>query len=381
MANVNDYVRWRGDLSFVQSSLNEVDALMLVFISYLNFDNIVPNSIDEGSIPLNEAVALEFAQHESSKPYYGAIMPNEDMFKMAKLMSRSNRFSKVRMTAFYKEISEDSEEQFNACTMLLDDGSIYVSYKGTDDTLVGWKEDLNLSFVEEIPGQRRAVEYLNYIGERTEGKIRIGGHSKGGNLAVYAAARCNPEVRDRIVRIYNNDGPGFHESFLESDGYKAVKSRVLKLVPQESVIGMLLGHDDNYTVVRSGGTGVFQHNSYLWEVRGRHFIRYGAMKQRNLVLSRVVNKWIEGKDIDTRRAISDALYEILTASDAKTLTDLARDRALLLRALVKVEPKKRETVFHAMLELMGEIIKASVAKNEEEIKTDNGGTKDEKIGN
>ena len=217
-----------------------------------------------------------------------------------------------------------------------------------------------MSFINEVPGQRWAVEYLNYIGSVTEGGIRIGGHSKGGNLAVYAAAKCKPEIQSRIIRVYNNDGPGFTNDFLVSQEYLRVKDRVLKLVPQESVIGMLLGNDDNYTVVRSAKSGVIQHNCYLWEVKGRHFVRHGTLTKKTLELSRVLNQWISDKDFDTRRELTDAVYEILTSSDAKTLTDLARDRAALWRALTKVEPKKRDMVFRALTELLSEILRASV---------------------
>lgn len=359
MANINDYLRWRGDLSFEQSPINEVDAVLLVFVSYLEFKDIIPSSISE-TITLREAIGLEFALHENGKPYYGAILPNEDMHRMAKLMSRSNRFSKVKFTGYVNEICEDAEEQFTACTSIFDDGSVFISFKGTDDTLVGWKEDLNLSFEEEIPGQRRAVEYLEMIAAATTGKIRIGGHSKGGNLAVYAAAKCSPETQSRIVKVYNNDGPGFNDEFFQSDGYQKIKPRILKLVPQESVVGMLLVNDEGYTVVRSSGTGVFQHNSYLWEVSGRRFIRHGKLTEKSLEFSKAVNGWIDGKDIETRKEIVNNLYSILKSTNAKTLTDFSQDKNLLPKALLTVEPQKREMLFRTTSELTRELIKASV---------------------
>ncbi len=360
MANLIDYLHWRGDLSFAQSALNEVDSVLFVFLAYFDLEGIIPVDPERERITLREAIRLE-REHHVDKPYYGgAMVPSSDIQLMARLMSKSNRFANVRVTGFVNQIIEDTQEQFSAYTALLDDGSVFISFRGTDDTLIGWKEDMNMSFTDEIPGQRSAVDYLNRIARVTDGGIRIGGHSKGGNLAVYAAARCAPEVRDRIVRVYNNDGPGFSKAFLESEGYLKVKERVLKLVPQESVVGMLLGNDDHYTVIRSAKSGVLQHNCYLWEVRGRHFVRQGTLTKKSLELSQVLNSWITDKDQATRREICDAFYEILTASEAKTLTDLTRDRAALLRAMVKIDPKKRDMVFKAMMELFGEVIRVNI---------------------
>ncbi len=362
MANLIDYLHWRGDLTFAQSALNEVDSVLFVFLAYFDLEGIIPVDPERERITLREAIRLERENHVD-KPYYGgAVVPSADIQLMARLMSKSNRFAGVRVTGFVNQISEDEQEQFSAYTALLDDGSVFISFRGTDDTLVGWKEDMNMTFTDEIPGQRSAVEYLNRIGRVTDGGIRIGGHSKGGNLAVYAAARCAPEIQDRIIRVYNNDGPGFSKAFFESEGYLKIKERVLKLVPQESVIGMLLGNDDHYTVVRSAKSGVLQHNCYLWEVRGRHFVRQGTLTKKSLELSQALNAWISDKDEETRRELADAFYEILTASEAKTLTDLTRDRAALLRTMVRFDPKKREMLFRAMMELCGELIKVNMPR-------------------
>ncbi len=360
MANVIDYIQWRGDLTFAQSALNEVDSALFVFLSYFDLEGIIPTDPENERITLREAIMLERAHHIDRPFYGGSLIPSADVQLMARMMARSVRFANVRVSGLVNEICVDKEAQFSAYTAFLDDGSIFISFKGTDDTLVGWKEDLNMTFTDEIPGQRLAVEYLNRMAGLTDGGIRIGGHSKGGNLAVYAAARCEPEVQSRIIRVYNNDGPGFSNEFLTSEGYLNIKERVLKLVPQESVIGMLLGNDDNYTVVRSAKSGVLQHNCYLWEVKGRHFVRHGTLTQKSLELSRVLNQWISDKDFGTRRDLMNAVYEILTASEAKTLTDLNRDRTALWRALVKIDPKKRDMVFRAMMELMGEVLRVSV---------------------
>lgn len=358
MANVIDYLIWRGDLSFKQSTLNEVDNVLLVFLNFLDFEDIIPKDPKDGDIILKDAVGKCLARHGGEKPYYGALMPSADIEKMAKLMAKSTRFGKARLTGYVKEISIEKEQQFSAFTAILDDDSIFVTFSGTDDTIIGWKEDMNMSFFDEIPGQKRAVEYLEEIANAFDGPIRVGGHSKGGNLSVYAAAKCQKKVQERISRVYNNDGPGFSKAFFESEGYLNIKSRILKLVPQESVVGMLLANDSNFTVVYSKKSGVIQHNSYLWEVRGKHFVRRGELEKKSIELSTVINTWIEEKDYETRKNLIAVIYELLTASDAKTLTDINNGYPALFKAMKKVDPKKRELVLKAIYELIGEIIKS-----------------------
>ena len=217
-----------------------------------------------------------------------------------------------------------------------------------------------MSFSDEIPGQKRAVEYLEHVANTFDGNIRVGGHSKGGNLAVYSAAKCSPEIQDRISRIYNNDGPGFSKAFLESEGYINVIARILKLVPQESVVGMLLGNDSNFTVVYSKKSGVVQHNSYLWEVRGRHFVRRSELAQKSVELSKTLNSWINEKDEKTRKEIIEAVYEILTVTDAKTLTDISNNKTAMLKAMKKIDPHKRDLVLRTVMELIKEIVISGV---------------------
>jgi len=377
MANIIDYLHWRGDLSFTQSGVNEVDNILFVFLSFLNFEGIVPSDPENGDILLRDAVHLCFEREADAPPYYGAIMPNKDIHRMARLMARSNRFGHASVTGYINEVNTETEAQFSAYTAFLDDGSIFISFKGTDDTLIGWKEDLNMSISKEIPGQRHAVEYLAKIASMFKGKIRIGGHSKGGNLAVYAAAKCDPSIQKRIARVYNNDGPGFSAEFLESEGYQNIKPKILKLIPQESVVGLLLANDDHFSVVLSSRSGVLQHNSFLWEVRGRHFIRRPALAQKSIELGKTLNAWINEKDENTRKEVIEALYEILTASEAKTLTDISQNKAALLSAMKKIDPQKRELVFKTVTQLIGEIIKSGrqkkKANNEEnsEIITEN----------
>lgn len=362
MPNMIDYIDWRGDLTFEQSKLNEVDNVLLVFFSFLNMRGIVSDIPGDEPITLHEATRVYLKKIRGQKISYGAIIPTEDIHRMARKMATSVRFGNILLSGFVDRIDLEKQEQFAAYTAVLDDGSAFVSFRGTDDTLIGWKEDLNMSFTKETAAQRSAVRYIAQLAKNFDGTIRIGGHSKGGNLAVYsAAAQSDPEVRQRIHRIYNNDGPGFSKDFIESEGYQDIKARTVKLVPQDSVVGMMLHNDDNYTVVKSERAGIDQHNSYLWQVTGKRFLRMNQISEKTLILNETLARWLEGKDMETRREISDAVYEIMTAANAKTLTDFSKDKLLLIRSVRMIEPQKRDMVFRELSQLIREIVKAQAA--------------------
>lgn len=363
MPNMNDYLVWRGDLTFRQSGFNEVDAALLVFVSFLNLEGVIPEAVGGEGVAFSDAIGIYFDGRNDIKKSYGAIIPGEDIRKMVTLMAKSRRFRDAKLSGYINRLDYEEQEQFAAFTAELNDGTVFVAFKGTDDTLVGWKEDLNMASSDEVPCQKSSVLYLNRAGKAYDSSnLRVGGHSKGGNLAVYASAKCDAAVKKRIARVYNNDGPGFSGEFLRSAEYLEIRDRVLKLVPQESVVGMLLTNDDNFSVISSEKSGVTQHNCYLWQVRGRHFVRRSGLTRQASELSRAVNAWIEDKDMATRRAITDAIYDILTVDNAHTLTDFASDRLLLWRSLAKIEPEKRELVFREMRKLLGYLVRSGIAQ-------------------
>ncbi len=361
MANLIDYIDWRGDLTFEQSRFNEVDNVLFVFFSFLDMRGIVSDTPGVDGITLRDATEKYFERIEDEKFSFGAIIPTKDIHTMAKKMAASVRFGGAVLSGFTDRIDLEAEEQFAGYTAKLEDGSSFVSFRGTDDTLVGWKEDMNMSFSSETAAQKSAVAYIAKVAENLDGPIRIGGHSKGGNLAVYSAAQSPRAIRQRIYRVYNNDGPGFTKDFIASEGYMDIRSRIVKLVPQDSVVGMMLYNDRNYTVVKSEKTGIDQHNSFLWQVLGKRFVRVRRLSKKTVILNNTLNKWLEDKDMDTRRELCGAVYEIMTAANAKTLTDFSRDKLLLIRSIRMIEPQKRDMVFRALSELVAAIVREQTA--------------------
>ena len=257
MATVFDYIQWRGDLPFSQDPPNAVDALIFSGLAYVKF------VAEEEPVTLQEAAMAFFALEDHA--LRSRVQKDQDLLLAA---AESKRFGQAKICMYRDILLPERETQFAAMTFLLDDGSMALAFRGTDNTLVGWKEDLNMSFQQTIPAQRLAQSYVRDAALEYPRPMHLCGHSKGGNLAVFAAARSSPMIQEHIVSVYNNDGPGFTEYLMGDPGYLAIVPKIRTFVPQSSVIGMLLGHEEPYTVIQSKSIGLLQHDLYTWDVMG-----------------------------------------------------------------------------------------------------------------
>ncbi|MGE4484161.1 MAG: Mbeg1-like protein [Oscillospiraceae bacterium] len=318
MANIMDYLDWRGDLSFEQSPFNEVDNLILCKLCNVDLTGIVPEA--GSAVTASEAAERYFATH-SENERLGVFIPT-DVLPMFRRMTETVRFGGIHMSDYINRIDMAREEQFSALTIGLSDGTKFITFRGTDDTIVAWKENFNMSSFDAVPAQTDASAYLLSSSQRSDGPIRVGGHSKGGNLAVYAAMHNPSEVQDRIINVYNNDGPGFRESVLDTPEYRRIRMKVVTLVPQYSLVGMLLSHEEEYEIIKSDEAGIAAHNGFTWEVRGVRFVRSGDFALRSRLFDSAVHAWETGMDLKQRRQFVDTLFAILTSTGAKTLTDL-----------------------------------------------------------
>lgn len=335
MANIMDYLDWRGDLPLTVSPFNEVDGLILAELSFINFEGIVPPPELGRGVPLRDAAGTYFARHNGQEIDMGVLVPGRIPDLMCR-MAHSVRFGGMLLNGYCELMDDAREQQFAALTVELGDGSIYLSYRGTDDTIVGWKEDLNMGFLEEIPSQKQAVEYVARIarqyGDRT---IRIGGHSKGGNLAVYSAAKSIGEIQERIVAIHNNDGPGFAWDISETPGHKRIASRIHTILPQTSVVGMLMEHEKRYQVVYSTYDGLYQHDGFSWEVKGTQFVHLDDFSREGKLVDETIDKWADSLNTQQREALAEALYSVFTATGAKTLSELTEEKLKSASAMLK----------------------------------------------
>ena len=217
-------------------------------------------------------------------------------------------------------------------TFLLDDGTMFVVYRGTDNSLVGWKEDFNMTFQQSIPAQRLAQEYIRRAAQSTGAPIRVAGHSKGGNLAVFAAARCSPQVRARILEVYNNDGPGFTKYMMGDPGYLEVVPRIHTLVPQSSVIGMLLEHEEPYQVLRSSNVGIMQHDPYSWEVVGPDFVHVEGITGSSQFMDATIKNWFASMTNQERNQLVEEMYALLSTGTAEHASEVFQPKNILTYA-------------------------------------------------
>ena len=321
MANIMDYLKWRGDLSFAQSPFNEVDNLILSELVYVEFAGIVP-SPGKGSITLEEANNAFFATH-TDEEINARVSSTKVAAFMMREMAQTNRFGKIKLSAYINDIRVEEQSQFCAMVVELGDGLCNVVYSGTDDTIVGWKEDFNMSFLSETPGQLKAVAYLENVAEHTDARLRLMGHSKGGNLAVYAAIHANCGISRRIDIIYSDDGPGFTESMIDLESYRNILPRIHTIIPESSIVGMLFQHEEEYEVVASTGNGAGQHDVMSWEVMGPALVHLNKVNEKAILLDKTLKSWIYGMDEAQRENFVDTLFGILDEADIRTVDDLA----------------------------------------------------------
>ncbi len=345
MGTLYDYLNWRGDLTFSQAPMNEVDSLIFSLLTYLDLKGIVPEAHDGAKVPIKAAANSFFAKYPDYKKMSLGVMVPKETLKFFHTVKETRRFANVEMRAHVNVIDLKREMQFSATTFFPDDGTMLVAFRGTDDTIIGWKENFNMSFLPVVPAQLAAAEYLDEAAANFEGDIRLTGHSKGGNLAVFAATHCKNETKKRIVRAWSNDGPGFGTAILNDPDYIEMRPVIRSLVPQSSVVGMLLEHDENYTVVKSRQAGLLQHDGFSWNVMGNSFVHLQTVTGECKRIDHTLNEWIKKMTPEQREQFTDALYQVLSANNAATLTDLVTlSKSKLLKKGEKMDPHVYQTI-------------------------------------
>ena len=337
MANIFDYMIWR-DIDIKNVEINEIDALILSRLSYFPLDNL---NLENETITLKEAYN-RYCNTENK----GRILQKEDT-ELFPVLANSIRFGNILLSNYVNKIDNILEKQFSAITIELPDNTIFVSYRGTDNTIVGWKEDFNMSFKDLVPSQVDAVNYLNNIATKYKQNIRVAGHSKGGNLAVYASAFCNKEVNDRIIAIYNNDGPGFQKTVIDTNEYKNTIGRLRTYIPQTSIIGRLLNHKEATTIIKSTQTGIMQHDLYSWQLLGAHFIE-DTLTNSSEFIDQTITNWLNEVSPEQREKFIDTLFEILNATEAKTLAQLSSKKfetaKIILSTYKNIDEESKEII-------------------------------------
>lgn len=320
MNNIIAYVGEFADKTLDEMPFNEVDSLVLCQLAYLDFSDYV-GGIEERNVPVDVSDIYNDSDWEKILKGYWYHNDNKKLFTA---FVSSERFKGTKLNYYVNITSEDQDLQFSAVTYILPDKSVYIAYRGTDATLIGWKEDLKLSYSEPIRAQELSADYMDRVAMYFMGQFRTGGHSKGGNLAVYAAMFSSGTTRRRIIAIYDHDGPGFRPEIIKEGHYASIKNKIHKFIPKSSLVGILFEDSNDYKVVECWSVGTLQHNSYRWKYKDGSFV-YSSMSGKQQKNNEAINEWIYSLTTSEIDTIIDTVFDIITANDAKSLFDLAED--------------------------------------------------------
>ena len=350
MANLNDYIKWRGDLSFDNSEFNEIDNLILARFSYLPF-----NRISIKDVETIKSISTKFKDFRDEEfAYHGDK-------EMITEIGRSDRFNKLKVTDYVISNVKEKEQQFSAITIHINENEIYVSFIGTDASIVGWKEDFNLSFMSNIPAQKEALKYLKMICKKYPGtSVRVGGHSKGGNLAVYSTVYAGKRIQDRIITTTNFDGPGFFKEIIESEEYQRVKNKLITYIPQGSIVGRMLEHEEEYFVVESEAKGMYQHDIYSWHVMRTELIKLDHFDEHSEFINHTLKEYLRNTTPEQRKLFVDNVYKLLDSTDAKTTHEFKnewnKNISIVMKSFIELNDKDKKSLSY----MIGEFGKAAL---------------------
>lgn len=320
MTNMFDYIKWRGDISFDQLPLNKIDALIFAQLSYTNLQDLVSQDFSN-QITLKDLSRIYAESPDFNSKRNTAYYKRKRCSELLMAAGNCNRFSSVKICGLKQILDEQIIKQFSAMVFIAGNTPV-IAITGTDDTIAGWKEDFLLSFTSTIPSHKEAIEYLKDAADYFKTQVIIAGHSKGGNVAINTAVNCGEKYQKKIKAVYNFDGPGFKEQFFKSKEFKNVESKITSIYPENSIVGMIFHHPQNFEITKSAGKGLDQHKCHLWNICGADFIHEIDFSQQSKIFYESLNTW--SKQVTPKQAeeLAHNLFSIVDASGAKTVTDL-----------------------------------------------------------
>ena len=312
-----DYLSEYGHLSFSDAPLNDVDLLIFSQLAYMDFEDVRPSPC-----PFSLALAhAAFADSPDASEARFSFQRKDDR-RLAQLSASCPRYAGIRFADFRRELNPEAESQFAVLSLLIGEGRLLVSFRGTDNTLAGWKEDFNMAFMDEIPAQRMALAYIEEIAPAAD-RVILTGHSKGGNLALYAAAACPSALQEKIDLAVSFDGPGLNERLVASAGFRRMEDRMRVVMPCSSLVGLLFEQPKDVRLVDSRIFSILQHYPYFWKTEKMDFIYLSRPSASGALLGGTLRGLLERLDMETREQLVEAVYEIISSTEADTFNDLA----------------------------------------------------------
>lgn len=347
LADIFDYINWRGDLSVKQDGFNNADALILSRISYFPFDDIVSGDI-------NDRITIK----ETSEKFFASDINNDKILwqgdtQLLKACADSQRFMNMKLSGYVNIVDEEQQLQFSAVVIEIDKNCHFISYRGTDNTVVGWQEDFNMYYMFPVPSQTTALKYLEEASRKVSGDLILGGHSKGGNLAVFAASFCSSDIQKRIKDVYNHDGPGFDSKAIENSGFKKIINKIHTYLPQSSIFGMMFEHAEKYTIVKSTQKGFLQHDIYSWEIQRNNLVTLSEMTNTSAFFDHTLTDLLGNMSNEQRKLFADGIFSLLKNSEDKTFNEIAENwksnSSVVFKSLKNMDSKTRSIIISTLL--------------------------------
>lgn len=340
MTNIMDYLK--EGKSFKELPFNEIDSLILSQLSYFHFNHDIPLLEEDNAFVLFDKIILDDLDFVTN-----GLLYKERNISLIKAVRISKRFKNLKVNYYQEIVDYEQEMQFSAVTFNIE-GINYVSYRGTDATILGWKEDFNMAYMCPVPAQRMAIKYLKMVMKKIGGIFYLGGHSKGGNLAIYAGMNINLWQRNKIKKIFSHDGPGFRKQIYDSLRYRLIRGKIFKTVPQSSIIGMVMFSREDIRVVKSNTVGIFQHNAFSWIIKNDRFVYLKDRAEDSKYIDQTVTDWLSEIDDDKRKVFVDTLYEILKNENYDSFMDLKKNwfkvYATVKKDKNKLDPETRKII-------------------------------------
>jgi hypothetical protein len=318
MANLFDYLNWRGDLSFSDVPFNPVDSLILSKFSQMPIETV------DSDNPMRKVYKLGFLSKELVKADFSIFpnVPGEQDILFLKTLPKIDRFKSIKVVEYVNDVSIRDNIQFSAITFLTDDGFVNIAFRGTDGTVIGWEEDFRLCYSHAVPAQIKAEKYLKHIASEYKGPIRLMGHSKGGNLAIYSGAHAPEYIRRRIKDIYANDAPGFSSKEIAYSGHAKIRNKLHFYVPNSSFVGMILLHNAEYNVIKSDSFSLAQHNPYSWQVTKDGFVP-AKLDRSSQIINKAIEQWYLNLSEDDLKTYIETVFDVIYSSKLTSFNELS----------------------------------------------------------
>ena len=356
MKNMLDYIKEFGHVSFEERAFSEIDALVLTELEYLPLEKVVPSDENGENFVTVKEIAEYMQEHKQELFDENPMMITQERHEVSQVIADAPRFQSLKFFGVVSEWDKDTTKQFAAVTVEVEPSVRLVIFRGTDDTLIGWKEDFLMTYSPLVAAQTDAKEYLAKQASLWDGDLMISGHSKGGNLAIYAAATQVEDVQLRIVDIFCFDSPGLYRSVLETKGYQNIVPLAMRYIPQDSLVGLMLESEVPYVIVKSNATGAMQHSAMTWGIEDGQFIKMEKLTKNSQLNDQTFKKWTESVSDEELELFWNVFFELLFSVGIDTVNDLYGEFMHYVQEFLKaagnMDEEKRELLTRIALLLV-----------------------------